>query len=229
MPYPSISADELIRICAESNESEPWEEFVSRFHRAITLSVIRTAHIWGDVATHVIDDLVQETYLKLCSDKCRQLRAFAVQHPEAILGYVKTMAVNVVHDHFKSLRSQKRGAGKVEGLLEHFDPTAVSGSIGSPEAIERNILLREISKCVDICSVGPEQKRDRLVFWLYYRQGMSARAIADLPTVELTAKGVESTILRLTRLIREQMVHFRSEASGGKDAGQKGFRSAKSY
>jgi hypothetical protein len=35
---------------------------------------------------------------------------------------------------------------------------------------------------------------------------MSAKGIAALPTVGLTAKGVESAIFRLTRLVREQIV-----------------------
>jgi hypothetical protein len=50
-----------------------------------------------------------------------------------------------------------------------------------------------------------------------------------LPTVGLTAKGVESAILRLTRLVRQQIVQLRSESSGGKEPSKKGFRPAESY
>jgi RNA polymerase sigma-70 factor, ECF subfamily len=54
---------------------------------------------WSAIPQPVVDDLVQETYLKHCGDKCRLLQDFACQHPEAITGYIKTIAVNVAHDH----------------------------------------------------------------------------------------------------------------------------------
>jgi len=227
--YSSTSAGELIRACADSSDGAAWEEFVSRFHRPISLSVIRTAHQWSDVPQQVVDDLVQETYLKLCADRCRLLHTFATQHPEATSGYIKMIASNVVHDHFKSRHSQKRGAGQAQESLADIDPAAGCGTLGSPEAMEQQVLLKQIDQCLGNCVAGPDQDRDRLIFWLYYQQGMSAKAIADLPTVGLTSKGVESAILRLTRLVRDQIVQLRSESSGGQEPGEKGFRPAESY
>jgi hypothetical protein len=101
-------------------------------------------------------------------------------------------------------------------------------SLGSPGAMERLVLLRQIGECLAMCSAGADQDRDRLVFWLYYRHGMSARAISSLPTIQLTAKGVESAILRLTRLVREQIVCIRSQPSR-QQADQKGLQPGKSY
>src|ERR1700736_2105849 len=112
-----MSAEELIHACAELGDGAAWQEFVSRFHRPVSLSIIRTAYQWGATPQQVVDDLVQETYLKLCSDKCRLLRESAVQHPDAVPGYIKTIAVNVARDHFKSLHSQKRGSGETVQLL----------------------------------------------------------------------------------------------------------------
>jgi len=225
--YSSISADGLIRVCADSKDSDAWAEFVSRFHRAIGLSAIRTARQWGEVRPEEVDDLVQETYVKLCADGCRLLLEFSNQHPEAVLGYIKTIAVNVAHDHFKSMHSQKRGAGLVHGSVESLEPRAEIASLGSQNATERQILMQQIDHCLATCSAGPEQERDRLVFWLYYQQGMSAKAIAALPTVGLTAKGVESAILRLTRQVRQQLANVRTGQAG--ETGEKGFRPAESY
>jgi RNA polymerase sigma factor (sigma-70 family) len=226
--HSSWSAQELIRACAESNDRASWEELVSRFHRPISLSVIRTAHQWTDIPQQVVDDLVQETYLKLCTDRCRLLHAFAQEHPEAIGGYIKMIASNVAHDHFKALYSHKRGAGRDQESLSELDPAAGNSSLGSAEAIEQEILLKQIDDCLGNCAAGPDEERDRTIFWLHYQQGMSAKAIAALPAVGLTPKGVESAILRLTRLVRERMVQLRSESSG-KEPGQKGFRPAESY
>lgn len=218
--------EELVRACAESNDSAVWEEFVARFQRAISLSIIRTSYQWGQAAQQVVDDLVQETYLKLCADKCRLVLQFAGQHPEAVSGYIKTIAVNVAHDYFKSLRSQKRGSGEIAQLLENVEPKAVGSSLGGQDAIEREVLLKQINQCLESSSEGPDRERDCLMFWLYYQQGMSAKAIAALPTIGLTAKGVESAIFRLTRLVREQLVGLPTNEP---TAGEKGFRPAESY
>jgi RNA polymerase sigma-70 factor (ECF subfamily) len=219
----------LVNACAESGDGAAWQEFVSRFRRGVSLSIIRTAHQWGAVPHQVVDDLVQETYLKLCADRCRALREFAAHHPEAIVGYIKTVAVNVAHDHFKSLRSQKRGSGETAQPIEDEEPKAESGSFGGQDAMEQEVLLKEIHRCLETCSEGPDQERDRLIFWLYYQQGMSAKAIAGLPTIGLTAKGVESAIFRLTRLVRERVAGVRAQASGLPEDGEKGFRPAESY
>ena len=223
-----MSPEELIRACAESNDSAAWEEFVSRFHRPISLSILRTAYQWGVTAPEVVDDLVQETYLKLCTSRCRLVREFADQHPEAIVGYIKTIAVNVARDHFKALHSQKRGSGESAQLLDDAEAQRKGTEAGGQDAIERSILFGEVNHALETCSRGPDQQRDCLIFWLYYQQGMSAKAIAALPTVGLTAKGVESSIFRLTRLVREQLAALRVQSSPSPTE-EKGFRSAESY
>ena len=224
-----MSGEELIRACAEANDSAAWNEFVSRFHRPISLSIIRTAYQWGEIPQQVVDDLVQETYLKLCTNKCRQLLEFAVRQPDAILGYVKTIAVNVAHDHFKSLHSRKRGSGEVSQIMEDADPKAVPNKLGGQEAMEREVLFKQIDECIESCLEGPDRDRDRTIFWLYYQQGMTAKDIAALPTIGLSAKGVESAIVRVIRLLRERMVGMQIQIGSKSTPGEKGFLAAESY
>jgi RNA polymerase sigma-70 factor, ECF subfamily len=224
-----MSATELIYACAELNDGGAWQEFVSRFHRPVCLSIIRTAYRWGAIPQQVVDDLAQETYLKLCADRCRLLHAFASERPEAIEGYVRAIAANVAHDHFKSLHSRKRGSGMVDQLIEGIDQKAGGGNFGAQDTMEREILLKEIDDCLKACSEGPDQERDCLIFWLYYRQGLSAKGIASLPTVGLTAKGVESAIFRLTRLVREKLVILQSQLPSTPRLDEKGLRSLESF
>jgi RNA polymerase sigma-70 factor, ECF subfamily len=200
-----MSAEELIRACAELNDGAAWTEFVSRFRRAISLSIIRTADHWGQAPLEVVDDLVQETYLKLCADKCSLLLEFTVQHPEAVTGYIKTIAINVARDHFKALHSRKRGEGETDQFREDAEPQAHIGGFGGPNAMDREVLLKQIDDRLQSCAAGPNQERDCLIFWFYYLQGMSAKAIAALATIKLTAKGVEAVIFRLIRCVREQL------------------------
>jgi len=203
--YSSISIEELVRRCSASRSGEAWEEFVRRFHRLIATVTLRTAGRLGDSSKQTVDDLIQETYLKLCADDFRILRSFEQQHPDAFIGYVKVVTANVVRDHFKSSHSQKRGAGQLEQIAEAFVPAAGEDSAGSPKAIERTVLIQEIKRHLDLCSAGPDQERNSRIFWLYYRVGLSARAIADLPGTGLTTKGVESIIMRITGQLRDRM------------------------
>src|SRR5215813_5275145 len=168
-----MAVEELIRACAESSDSAAWEEFIARFHRDISLSIIRTARRWGFSPQEVVDDLVQDTYFKLCADRCRLLYEFAITHHDAINGYVKTVAINVAHDYFKSQKSRKRGGKFVVQSHEEFEAKARTDSPGGQETIEREILLRQINDCLQSCTEGPSQERDRTIFWLHYRQGMT--------------------------------------------------------
>jgi RNA polymerase sigma-70 factor (ECF subfamily) len=224
-----MSGEELIRACADVKDSAAWDEFVSRFHRPISLSVIRTAYQWGEIPQQIVDDLVQDTYLKLCTNKCCQLLEFATQHPDAIIGYVKTIAVNIAHDHFKSLYSKKRGSGEVNQIMEDTDPKAAPSEIGGPEAMERGVLFKQIDECIETCLEGPDQDRDRTIFWLYYQQGMTAKDIAALPTIGLSAKGVESVLVRVIRLVRERMVGMHIQMGSKATHEEKGFLPAESY
>jgi RNA polymerase sigma-70 factor (ECF subfamily) len=203
--YASISIENLVRRCATSPSPEAWQEFVRRFHRLIATVTLRTAGRLGDASRQTVDDLIQETYLKLCADNFRILRTFEQQHPEAFTGYVKVLTANVVRDHFKSLHTQKRGAGQLEQIEEDFVPPTAADTAGSPQSIERAVLILEITRHLDLCLAGPDRDRNRRIFWLHYRAGLSARAIAGLPSIRLSAKGVESILMRLTKDLRQRM------------------------
>jgi RNA polymerase sigma-70 factor, ECF subfamily len=158
-----------------------------------------------------VEDLRQATYLKLWEDGCRHLRDFAIQHPEAVLGYLKITAANVAYDHFRHVNSQSSGGDKPHVSTSDVDPVAGNEVHGSQERIAFEIFLKEIDEHLKHCLTGPDPVRDRTIFWLYFRQGMSTKEIASLPTIGLTAKGVGSVIERLKHDIREQIVGSRSD------------------
>lgn len=184
-----------------------WAEFIRRFHPLISTVALRTARQWGEPLPSLVDDLTQETYLKLCADNCRLLKNFHSQYSGAIFGFLKVVTANAVHDHFKASRAAKRGAGSILATLQDSEGNEASLPNSSQESVsstvEQAILLDEIDRCL-VDSVAPaELRRSRRIFWLYYRCGLSARAIAALPNIQLSTKGVESTILRMNRLVRK--------------------------
>jgi len=71
--------------------------------------------------------------------------------------------------------------------------------------MERAVLLQEITRHLEVCVAGPDQERNRQIFWLHYRAGLSARSIAELPGIGLTTKGVESILMRVTKELRQRM------------------------
>jgi DNA-directed RNA polymerase specialized sigma24 family protein len=59
-----------------------------------------------------------------------------------------------------------------------------------------------IETCLNLLFLS---ERDRTIFWLHYRQGLTATQIAAIPTLNLTVKGVESTLWRLKELVKHRM------------------------
>lgn len=215
MSIAQISPEALIRKCIDG-EVAAWEEFMSRYHRLIAGVVFRTTQKWGEASPQTMDDLIQETYLKLCADDYRLLRAYDPKHPDAIYGYLKVITANLVHDRFKALHSEKRGGEQiVEDLTTLENRSDTEKGFGTQEAMEREILLREIDALLNTGTSGETADRDRTIFWLYYRQGFTTKAIAALPAIGLTIKGVESTILRMTKMIRRRLVETRLVNSDG--------------
>ena len=113
-----------------------WEEFVCRVGKPIRLDIItRTASLWGEHSGSLVEDLIQTTYLKLWERGRVLLKDFAVQRPEAILGYLKKTAANTTHDYFKHSHSQLSGGNKPHASTSNFDPEAGDEVHGSEEKI----------------------------------------------------------------------------------------------
>jgi RNA polymerase sigma-70 factor (ECF subfamily) len=212
MRYSSLSLKDLVCLCADSCDNEVWEEFISRVGRPINLTILHTAFLWDEPSPSLVEDLAQATYLKLWEDGCLHLRDFSIQHPEAVLGYLKTTAANVTHDYFKHVRSQSSGGDNPHVSTSDVDLEAGRQVDGSQERIAFGVLEKEIDELLKHFLTGPDQERDRTIFWLYFRQGMSTKEIASLPTIGLTAKGVGSVIERLKHGIREQILGLRSDS-----------------
>lgn len=204
MSFLSTSSNELVRACSEIGSQAVWEEFVRRFHRLIVATVWRTAQQWGNVTDVVLEDIVQEVYLKICAHDYRILRQFVPRSDDSIYSYLKVITANVTRDHMKALRSSKRWGEEQLSADGQVPPNGMASS-NSPDQTDRDILIREVDTALKRLNAGPQAERDRIVFWLYYRQGLTSKAIASMPSIGLSSKGVESLISRLTRLLRREL------------------------
>ena len=181
-----------------------WSEFVRRFQPLIAGVVLKSIRRWARPTPNLVDDLVSDTYVKLFANNCRALREFDCQHDHALFGFLKKVASNMVHDHFRGTYSQKRGSGRDEEDLDSIT-TAAAASIDPAESMDRQILFSEIEDCLRSVDSDDNFARDWTIFQLYYRHGVTAKAISRLPGINLTVKGVESALLRLIRLVKEEL------------------------
>jgi len=204
-----MTAAEILRECLGSNTEAAWRLFVERFHPLISASVTRVVRRYQTPVPALIDDLSQETYLRLCRDECRALRNFNARHDDAIFGYIKVIATTVALDYFRRSATQKR-------RLETEEPETPVEAVTSPSQIERSALFLQIDSRLAVT----ESHRDRTIFWLYYGQGYTAKDIAALCNVGLTEKGVESCIYRLTQLLRETISSSAAKLPGSRQKGK---------
>jgi RNA polymerase sigma-70 factor (ECF subfamily) len=204
--YSHLSATELFSTCARGADAPCWQEFINRFNPVIVRSVLRVTIRHGSSEKFLIDDLVQETYLKICADEYKLLRTFIPQGPESAFGFLKVVATNVAQDFFKGRLARKRAP---ESGAQSVETASVPATAESRDnhliQTERAVLIDQIDRSLKTALPREELQRSRTVFWLYYRSGLTATAIASLPTVGLTTKGVESLLFRLTRVVRESL------------------------
>ena len=199
-----LSAQELVQLCLGNNQRAAWEEFVRRYQPTIASAVKQTARHWTMPQHALVDDLVHDTYLKLMANNCRALRELQLTHENAIFGFLRTVASHIVTDHFRGTRNKKRSSGKEDISLDDPDVFAPLAG-GSGLTVEQEIMFREIDTILKSFSSEPNFVRDYCIFWLYYRYGFTAKAIASLSSIDLEVKGVESALLRLIKLVRSKM------------------------
>ena len=198
MNYQELAPVRLARLCA-NNDSEAWLEFIHRYQRPITLVILRTLREAGGSSTLLIDDLVQETYAALCANDCQLLRDFVEEYPSSLDAMVRAIAANLTHDYLRAQNAKKRG-GDFHQVAYNSRALAQLPSPYGHETIELHQQLKEIDATLE--GHQTPSARDRAIFWLHFRLGMTANAIARVSTFQLTSKGVESSLRRTLSMLR---------------------------
>jgi len=202
MQYSSLTTEELIEVCSYSEEPDAWQEFVRRFHKLIASAIVRVAYSWSERRNTVIEDLVQDTYVKVCADNRRLLRQFKSRHPDAFYGMLKVTAGNVARDYFRAKDSGKRGSGLAALVdMDTAECIVPDEHTAGAKQIETEILMQQIDRVLlENCSA-----RDRDIFWRHYRHGFTAEEIAAIFSYYPDTKGVESVLHRLRVLLAKAL------------------------
>jgi len=201
-----VPVNELARACAQSADTGEWAEFLGRCAPIATLVAARVARMWqgGMASASAVDDIVQEVFLKLCDQDRRILREFRPRGEDSFLALLRVITASVANDYFRRHYSEKRG-GKVITMVLDEDPAPVIPQTSNKENdVQRTVLFGEIDQRLR-AAPGSTAARDRIIFWFYYLQGLTAEEIAALPGSDLSAKGVESALRRIAAWLRREL------------------------
>jgi RNA polymerase sigma-70 factor (ECF subfamily) len=203
------SINDLAKSCAHSADATEWEEFMRRCARLVSLVAWRVCRLWTNGASAaIVDDIVQEVFLKLCEQDRRILREFEPRGDDSFLGLLRVISASVANDYFRRSHSAKRGGKVVTTQLGEEELVGQGASVHftAQEAgqMHRSVLLTQLDRMLrsEPKIVG---ERDRAFFWLYYLQGFTAEEIAGFTGDGLTAKGVESALRRTTIWLRAEV------------------------
>lgn len=193
MDYHGLPDRELLGRCLLMPRDEAaWAEFIRRFRPVVAGVVFNSLSRWRRPNRDLIDDLVHETVMKIIARDCKALRDFEFRHDNALRGYLKVVASHVVEDYRR--RSREREEDALEDVPDLQQEQDFAG-----DAEQRLILERMDGFLQSKVSV-----QDRAIFWLFRRQGLTAKEISEREEVGLKLKEVEYVIWRLTRLLIEE-------------------------
>lgn len=212
------TVSELLERCSrQPTDNVAWEEFVRRFQPTIRSNVIKTfqrkSHEDHDrkpqFPDDLIEDLVQDVYKRLIADRNRAFDRFEGEYENSIYQYLAMIAINVVRDHFRQVRAQKRPkvSYSLDELLEAGDSallnSAVSGLDGQPQTgLDPRFTSEEIDQALRKAATGKNRDRDILIFQLRYYEGLTLEEIAKVTRGKLSAISVGSILNRTARKIR---------------------------
>jgi RNA polymerase sigma-70 factor, ECF subfamily len=199
-----LTDEELVRLLLATRDedlcADLWVEFWRRFQPVIARTVRRRiSHYPRWIRPDEADDLVSETFLKLCKDDYKALRKFEFQHQNAFYGFLKVLAAHVVEDDIRKKNSDKEGGGQVpENIVDLPQPPSDRSS--AVQSMLNNLRMNEIENCLQQRKGESNFVRDHKIFWLYFRDGFTANEISELPDIGFkSVKGVESALLRLSK------------------------------
>jgi RNA polymerase sigma factor (sigma-70 family) len=185
--FREMKNDLLVQECVGGADGA-WIEFIRRSQGIIAESIGRLLRRSQVPSPGLVDDLVQDVYLKLFANQWDLLKRLGSHTDQAFGGFLQIVATNVAQDYLRSGVAAKREA--VTYVADR--PTDVT---------ERAALLSEIDRILSRIA----SRRDEEIFWLYYGQGFTAGEIAG-EQEELTIKGVESVLSRLRQAIAQELV-----------------------
>ena len=218
-----LTVHELLKRCQQRPPDEDaWREFVRRYHGAIRASVAKTFHSRATQETErraqfpddLIEDLVQVVYVRLVEEGNRALDRFEGQHENSIFQYLGIIAMNVVRDHFREAKAQKRP--KISYSLDELVENAGDGGLLKDGAKSINGLittggassfsLEDLESALKRSVSRRHRDRDALIFKLRYFDGLTLEEIKRTLSLEISPIGIGSILNRIIQKLKTKLI-----------------------
>lgn len=122
MDFKDFSIRRLLEYCLATDDETAWNEFFERIRPTAFGVVYKNVYPRVGHAPDLIQDLFQETMLKLVDKNKAALRTFEWFHEDSIYAYVKVVASRVVADHFRRPNNEVA----LDDMPDMFSGTAFS-------------------------------------------------------------------------------------------------------
>ena len=203
----TAQAGQLVRRCAHERDEESWKEFERLFRSKLLLAIRLTKQKLGrSLQVGDDEDLLQDVYCRLLSrDGINLTRCRADDAPQ-VVAYLQRIARSVVLDRGKAAAAEKRGAYQVVDFPAECEADLAELAVEGRPDPESELIARErkqlfFARCREF--VGPKNpRRDLLVLYLAFFEGMTSREIVERLGSGTTVTGIDSLIYRVRGRLR---------------------------
>jgi RNA polymerase sigma factor (sigma-70 family) len=181
----------LWKECVQApHDNSVWQRLLDSQKAVFARIIVRVGNRFDVGARNELDDAMQEVCMKL-SAMARE-KAVPQLDDSHLEAYLRASVANAGHDYFRARHARRRDTGSTVSL----EDMASLQPCTEDQFVDREILIGQIEQMVK------GQPRDREIFLLHFRLGLTSREISTISRIGLTQKGVESVIHRLIEGLR---------------------------
>ena len=205
MDIKNISLRKLLEYCLEETDQDAWREFDQRVRPTIRGAVARRLRSCRVNSTNeLVEEVAQDTFVKLFKHDRRALRKDWVDD-DSIFKFVKVVGQSAAIDWLRK--------NKILKDPDELDDSHEFRAGSRPNPSEQEILREQVDRCLRVLESHPNYKRDRAIFWLFYRQGCRDSEIAAL--VKLPPKTVQNILQKYVRVVRLKLCKDKGKGAPG--------------
>lgn len=204
----TLPCTHLFQLCAANlKEEKYWAEFIRRYNAVLVRSVNLIIHqrAGAEWPRHLSQaDILQDIYLHILKDDCQVLRRFRGETEKEAPIYLAQIATNIALDCLRRQQSQKRHPEMVrleEILWENEEANQLiehSGTRGGPPSpYTEEIAEQELIVLLRRICTGRHSRRDILISPLHFREGLSAREIAESGICDLQPASISHVLAQI--------------------------------
>ena len=191
------SINDLAKACAHTASAAEWEEFLRRCAPLAGMVAVRVCRMWTNGSSPaMVDDIVQEIFMRLCEQERRILREFEPRGDDSFLALLRVVSASVANDYFRRISSVKRGGKVVTSSLEDDAHPASAAGTSETARIERGALFAQLDQKLGSAAA---------------KSPSSMARAAGLPGAGLTPKGVESALRRTASWLKGEVARAKQE------------------